>query len=147
MPGIANLIRQGWSPPTRNCERELYVRDPINHTIDEFRLGKRCSVDRRPTQFISLGGLNYENRRFNRTHGMAEFNDITHAYRSRRHMSRNGGAEYRLRSSEITQYAEDAILHHELNPFRCGKWFHLDFSNYCISTTPSAFSSSTEFRD
>ena len=121
MPGIANLIRQGWSPPTRNCERELYVRDPINHTIDEFRPGKSSSVDRRQTQYISLGGLNDENRRFNRVHGIAEFNDITHAYRSRLQTSIDGGTEYRLRSSDITQFADDAILHHESNPFRCGR--------------------------
>ena len=118
---IVDLVRHGWSPRIKKREKALYVRDPINHTVDEFCLKQCNSVNRRPTDYVNLGGLNYENRRFHRMHGIGEFADLTHGYRARTNAKGHPKSHFRLLSSEITQYADDAILHHETNPFRSGK--------------------------
>ena len=83
-------------------------------------------MNRSRTDYVNLGGLNRENRRFNRQKGVVEYADLTHLYRSREnrvHKLRLDVNEkaFHARSSEITQFAEDAVLSKEKNPFRPGR--------------------------
>ena len=137
----------GWVPRIYERMRPTYTRDPISHTVSKFELGSSRKIIRSATQYTNLGGLNYEGRRFNRQKGVVEYHDLSSAFHPRpnsdfRSLMTSIPAAFRIRSNPITQYADDAVAHHEL-PFR-----YPDFTDYyCTvqSTTPSQTKLTTVF--
>jgi hypothetical protein len=84
-------------------------------------------MHRQETDFINLGGLNYEARRFNRSKGVVEYGDLTHVYHPRvnesyMHAYCKNPRRFHQKSNPITQYAEDAVLNGDRFPFRVGRY-------------------------
>jgi hypothetical protein len=120
------MSQHGWAPACIARERPLYVRDPIVHSVDRFSVDSRGRTNRSATDFVNLGGLNYQERNFRRRKGVVEYADLTHLYNARANPEfksriEGDGKAFHSRSSEITQYAEDAVMNKEMNPFRVGR--------------------------
>lgn len=116
----------GWVPKRQVNMKPVYNRNPIIHTVSKFELDSSRHMRQSETDYINVGGMNYEGHRFNRTKGVVEYGDLTHVYHPRpsepflRAVSSNP-SRFRQRSSPVTQYAEDAIMNGERCPFRVGR--------------------------
>jgi hypothetical protein len=122
----AHAFCLGWAPWGQNKGKALYVRDPITHEVCKYEADTNRAIKRLPTDYISIGGLNYEGKTFNRRKGVAEYGDLTHLFHPRNDpafanaFNRNPAC-FRMRSNSVTRFAEDAVLNGERNPFRVGK--------------------------
>lgn len=117
---------QGWEPRVDDRRIPVYTRNPITQTVACFQFDSERKMKRTETEFSNLGGLNWIGKRFNRLKGVVELGDKTHSFHHRywkeyrETISRDNGA-FRLRSNPISQYLDDSITHHDLNPFRVGR--------------------------
>jgi hypothetical protein len=116
-----------WKPFSPHGMKPNYTRDPINHVVYEYRnQGMDFGPLKSETKFCNIGGLNYVGQDFKRKKGVVEFSDLTHAYRTHANRTYQEALErnrttFHIRSTSISQFVDDAIAHHDNNPFRCGK--------------------------
>ena len=118
----------GWAPKPDDRRRPVYARNPILHTVSMFALDSERKMKKSETDYINVGGLNYEGRRFNRQKGVVEYLDQTHAFSHhtnlyyRNAISRDPKV-FRHTSNSISQFVDDALSKNEPQPFRVGRYF------------------------
>ena len=123
---VRAISETGWAPAIGIQKQPFYVRNPIVHEIKQFTISPEGRIKQSSTDLINIGGLNYADRNFNRQKGVVEYADLTHLYHARQNQQfemkmRENMNAFHSRSSEISQFAEDAVLNKEPNPFRVGR--------------------------
>jgi hypothetical protein len=125
----------GWVPQAAGSNYPIYTRDPVTHTVSRYQMDSERRIIKTVTDFVNLGGLNYEGKIFKRRTGMGEYYDKTNIYKTRHNLGyeeamASDNSVFRRRSSPMTQFAHDSIEHHENNPFRVGRYSVYFFQLY-----------------